>query len=115
LQEVVVRADGEKLTALFVPHLMKEFEWVDGYQVVQDEPGVMVMNLVTEDVEWEGKSEGVRKELVKKLGDDMEIGFERVERLEKNASGKTPIVCESLATEVTEGTEGESFGSGERH
>jgi phenylacetate-CoA ligase len=93
LQEVIVRADGEKLTALFIPHLMKEFEWVDGYQVVQDKPGMMVMHLLTEDSEWKQKSEGVREELVKKLGREMEIGFERVERLEKNASGKTPIVC----------------------
>jgi ABC-type Na+ transport system ATPase subunit NatA len=93
LQEVIVRADGEKLTALFIPHLMKEFEWVDGYQVVQKKSGTMVMNLVTEDAEWEEKSESIKTELVKKLGVEMEIGFERVGRLEKNASGKTPIVC----------------------
>ncbi len=92
LQEVIVRADEEKLTALFIPHLMKEFEWVDGYQVVQSEPGAMTMNLVTQAPAWLEKSEGVAAELKKKLGTDMQISFAKVERLEKNASGKTPIV-----------------------
>jgi phenylacetate-CoA ligase len=92
LQEVIIKRDGEKLTALFIPHLMKEFEWVDGYQVVQGKPGIMTMNLVTQDAAWVQKTEAVSIELKKKLGDDMQIGFERVDQLEKNKSGKTPIM-----------------------
>jgi phenylacetate-CoA ligase len=92
LQEVIVRADGEKLTALFIPHLMKEFGWVDGYQVVQPEPGTMTMNLVTGDTSWAEKTGEIEGHLREKLGEGMAIGFERVEALEKNASGKTPIV-----------------------
>ncbi len=92
LQEVVMCADGERLTALFIPHLMKEFAWVDGYQVVQDSPGKITMNLVTRDDAWEQKTGTIGMCLGEKLGDEMEIRFTRVAVLVKNASGKTPIV-----------------------
>lgn len=92
LQEVIVRADGEKLTALFVPHLMKEFEWVDGYQVVQEVPGRITMNLVTEDAGWQGKTGGIEACLKAKLGDKMDVRFAKVDQLRKTASGKTPIM-----------------------
>lgn len=95
LQEVIVRADGEKMTALFIPHLMKEFPWVDGYQVVQAAPGVMTMNLVTGDVRWAEKTGAIELLLRARLGDCMQIAFERVERLRKTATGKTPIVVEA--------------------
>lgn len=95
LQELIVRADGEKLTALFIPHLMKDFDWVDGYQVVQEAPGRITVNLVTDDPAWDQKTSDIRTILVEKLGRDMVIGFERVAVLVKNASGKTPIVLKT--------------------
>lgn len=96
LQEVIVQADGEKLTALFIPHLMKEFDWVEGYQVAQDMPGVMTVNLVTRDEAWQGKTNDIERLLRTKLGCDMQITFARVDQLEKTAGGKTPIVVSRL-------------------
>ncbi|MFU8780019.1 MAG: phenylacetate--CoA ligase family protein [Kiritimatiellia bacterium] len=92
LQEVIVRADGEQLTALFVPHLMKEFPWVDGYQVVQEAPGKITLHLVTQDVDWVEKAREIERTLREKLGAGMRISMQRVEQLQKTASGKTPIV-----------------------
>ncbi|NQV36303.1 MAG: phenylacetate--CoA ligase family protein [Phycisphaeraceae bacterium] len=92
LQEVIVRPDGERLTALFVPHLMKEFGWVDGYQVEQEEPGVMTMALVTDEEGWREKTGEIEGPLREKLGEGMEIEFRRVGALTKLSNGKTPIV-----------------------
>lgn len=92
LQEVIVKANGEKLTALFVPHLMKEFDWVDGYQIIQDAEGKMIVHLVTQDADWQDKAREIRQKLLDRLGDEMQIRFQVVANLQKTQSGKTPIV-----------------------
>jgi len=92
IQEVIELPDGNRLTALFVPHLMKEFEWVDGYQVQQDNPREIVMNLVTRSELTEELTATIEDALREKVGPEMQIGFKKVEQLQKNRSGKTPIV-----------------------
>jgi len=92
VQEVIVTAEGERLTALFIPHLMKEFPWVEGYQIAQREPGALTVNLVARRPLTPELTAPVAAELRKKTGAGMRIEFRRVEALEKNASGKTPIV-----------------------
>lgn len=91
-QEAIVRRDGSKLTALFIPHLMKEFEWIDGYQVAQNQPGRMSMNLVTQAEFSEQKTAPIEIALRAKVGEEMQIQFARVAALTKTATGKTPIV-----------------------
>ncbi len=93
IQEVIIKADGEKLTALFVPHLMKEFEWVDGYQIIQNRPGDITVNIICGEADMNsGFTEKIADALRGKLGADMRIGFAKVDVLEKSKSGKTPIV-----------------------
>lgn len=92
LQEVIVKPDGERLTALFVPHLMKEFAWVDGYQIVQLAPGKITVNLVTSADDWERQSKAIVPHLKARLGDEMVIEVAQVDKLKKKRSGKTPIV-----------------------
>ncbi len=92
IQEVIVRADGEKLTALFIPHLMKEFTWIDGYQIVQNSPGDITVNIISDCELNDQMVIPIQNALCEKLGRDMRIGFARVDRLQKSKSGKTPIV-----------------------
>ncbi|MCK5528154.1 MAG: hypothetical protein KAI74_00610, partial [Kiritimatiellae bacterium] len=94
MQEVIVKADGENMTALFIPHLMKEFSWVDGYQIVQKAQGDIDVNIVSSQELREESILPIREALQMKLGADMRIGFERVASLQKSRSGKTPIVIE---------------------
>jgi hypothetical protein len=73
---------------------MKEFPWVEGYQIAQRDAGAVVVNLVTRQPLTPGLTEPVEAALRKKTGADMRIEFRRVAELRKNASGKTPIVME---------------------
>ncbi len=99
IQEVIVRADGEKVTALFIPHLMKEFEWIDGYQVVQHAPGDITVNIISVGADVKpARTDEVANALREKLGADMQIKFSFVDRLKKSRSGKTPIVIKDIAT-----------------
>lgn len=93
-QEVIRRADGETMTALFVPHLMKEFNWVQGYQLVQEveRNHELTVSLVTSAPLADCATGAIEQKLREKLGEGMTIRFERVSTLQKTASGKTPIV-----------------------
>jgi hypothetical protein len=97
LQEVIVTASGERLTALFIPHLMKEFAWVQGYQLVQERPGEVMVNLVSRAELSEVRTAPVAKALRAKMGAGAVVSFSRVEALRRNASGKTPIVLAGSA------------------
>ena len=92
IQEIIYGTDGSKLSALFIPHLFKEFLWIDGYQLVQDKRSDLQVNIVCGCEVTKELSDPVREELLAKLGREMKIGFVRVEKLQKSASGKTPIV-----------------------
>lgn len=92
VQESLVRPDGTRLTALFVPHLMKEFAWIEGYQLVQNAPGdITVCVICREDFTVE-MTEPVEKGFVSRMGPGSLVRFKRVAGLEKNRSGKTPTV-----------------------
>ena len=92
LQEVIQLPDGNRLTALFIPHLMKEFPWIEGYQIAQDVPARLTVMLITKEELRPELTGPVRRALAEKVGAEMTIGFDKVNELWKNRSGKTPIV-----------------------
>mgnify|MGYP006297819807 CR=1 FL=1 len=47
LQEAIALPNGDRMTALFLPHLMKEFDWVLGYQVVQQDRQALTLHIVS--------------------------------------------------------------------
>lgn len=98
MQEVILKADGEQLTALFIPHLMKEFSWIDGYQILQNVPGNITVNVVAIEKVTNELSASAVVLLKEKLGDDMAITVKQVVELQKSASGKIPIVVGNIAT-----------------
>jgi phenylacetate-CoA ligase len=91
-QEVIVNANGDRLTALFIPHLMKEFDWIDGYQIAQQAPGIVEVRLVTQTDLATELTTPVTDALRSKLGADMTVSYRRMSSLAKSPSGKTPIV-----------------------
>ena len=95
MQEVILTPAGETLTALFMPHLMKEFKWVEGYQVSQDSKDSMCVHVVTGQELSESLTRPVAEALNAKYGEELAVTFERVDKLRKTASGKTPIAVRS--------------------
>ena len=98
-QEFIELPGGQRLTALFIPHLMKEFEWVQGYQVVQKSADRITIRLITAAAIEEERVLPLREKLLERVGADMRIDFSRVAQLQKNASGKTPIVISKIEIE----------------
>lgn len=94
VQETILLPNGEKLTALFIPHMMKEFEWIRRYQVVQESDRSIRIRVVADDELGPALTDRVEEALRPKVGPDMSIGFERVDHLQKTPSGKTPIVVQ---------------------
>lgn len=92
IQENIILPDGEKLTALFIPHLMKEFPWVNGYQIRQNSPGDITVNLRT-GLELSSDLTGpIARALRDRTCKEMRIGFETVDKLRRTLSGKTPTI-----------------------
>ena len=95
IQEAITKKDGSTLTALFIPHLMKEFTWVDGYQIAQQEPGEIDVRLLASRDPTREDTAPIEQKLKEQLGSDMRITFRRVSSLQKSRSGKTPIVVQN--------------------
>lgn len=94
LQEIIRLPGGKDLTALFIPHLMKDFKWIDGYQLVQKGRESLIVNLVTREELNAEKCALLEKAMRTKLGSEIKLTFKRVETLQRNRSGKIPIVLE---------------------
>lgn len=81
---------GGQLTGVFFPHLAKEFDWLDEFQVVQDEAGDVTLRVVAETVPDAGR-EALRRELEQALGPHVVVSIEQVEALERTPSGKVRV------------------------
>lgn len=97
-QERIVLADGSERTALLFPHLLKEFEWITGYQVYQEEPGMIQLRLLTRTEMPSAGRDEVTKLVQSFTSPDLKIEILRVEHLEQSQNGKTPIVISLLRT-----------------
>jgi phenylacetate-CoA ligase len=94
IQEFLLASDGSRQTALFIPHLMKEFRWVRGYQLVQADPTHVRVNVVTETALVPAAVEPIVQALKGKLGQAVNVSVESVPALRKSATGKVPIVIQ---------------------
>jgi phenylacetate-CoA ligase len=91
-QERIVLMDGSERTALLFPHLLKEFDWITGYQVYQETPGAIQLRLLSNKEISKPDSEAVSTLVRSFTSPDLKIDVVRVDRLEQTRNGKTPIV-----------------------
>lgn len=92
IQDFIRLPDGGTLSALFFPHLMKEFKWIHAYQVIQNSPDTITLNLITDDELQSSMLDEVSRILSSKIGSNMRILFRKVDALIRNRVGKMPIV-----------------------
>lgn len=95
-QEVIYRADGSTMTALFIPHLMKEFSWIDAYQLRQDRAGELNIGVITREKITSELEIPIRVALKSRVGEGTEINFNILDQLAKSQSGKVPIVISTV-------------------
>ena len=96
LQDMVFTTDGNKISALLVTYVIRQFEWIEGYQIVQDSIDTLHMKLLTQVELNEERTKPVTAMLRKRLGADMKVSYERVKELAKGPTGKVALVVSNV-------------------
>jgi len=92
LQEVLYTTTGDTLTGIFVPHLLKEFKWIKGFQVVQERLDLIRIRLISDVPPAKPDLEPITRKFHEVLGSGMVIVYDSVAELETSANGKTPPI-----------------------
>jgi len=92
IREVIRLPGGENLTALFVPHLMKDIDWVTGYQIQQQNVDGMVIHIRCEQDPSSDQEKALIDAFRPYVGKTFAVSLQRVHSLERKQNGKTPIV-----------------------
>ena len=90
--DYLIGENGQRLSALFIPHLMKDCPSVIAYQAIQRKPGTCEMKLVTTNTLPETEKSLIVNSLKKYLGESQEILLTVCDSLQKTSSGKTPLI-----------------------
>jgi phenylacetate-CoA ligase len=96
LQDVIYTSGGGKVTGLYITYVMRQFDWIEGYQVVQDNRESILVKLLTGRELTPDATSGIDALLREKLGAEMRIDYERVDELTRRASGKIQLVVSSI-------------------
>ncbi|MDH3217874.1 MAG: hypothetical protein OEN01_16625 [Candidatus Krumholzibacteria bacterium] len=91
-QDVLYLPNGEKLSALFVSYVARQFQWIEGFQVVQRARDHILLKLISTVNLTPALSDPVAEKLRGRLGMEMRIDFERVNELTRTKSGKVAFV-----------------------
>lgn len=96
MQDQVLATNGARLTAIFFPHNLKEFPWIDRFQVHQSSQAGIELRLITPEPLQADRVAAVRRALQPALGADSRIEVVRVEQLEQAPNGKIPMVISTV-------------------
>ncbi len=94
IQEVI-QTPGGPLTVIWFGILLKDFPWVDGFQLVQDHRDQLTLRLVTKHELTADLIEPLSAALIRRVG-NMRLQFERVDRLSRRPNGKAQLLITSL-------------------
>jgi phenylacetate-CoA ligase len=101
----VIRIDGRREDYVVLPngarigrldHVFKDLTMIREAQVVQNTPGAICVRIVRGAGYGERHESQLRHELRQRLGDDIEMQIEYVERIPRTASGKLRFVVSNL-------------------
>ena len=95
MQDVIHTPEGGTITGLYVTYTMRQFDWIEGYQVVQDTRDHIRVRLLTLAELTPERTAPVEELLRAQLGSVIRIEFERTDKLIRKASGKVRLVMSS--------------------
>ena len=96
VQDMIYTARGA-VTSLYVTYAMRQFPWIDGYQVVQKFRDGITIRLLTREPLTAERLAPLTALLRERLG-EMTIDYERVDALSRRPSGKVQLVISSLGS-----------------
>lgn len=108
LLDAIRTPDGKIVPGEFFPHLMKEFDAVQQFQVVQKTLDALEIKLVLRDEGHTTQFQRMEREIKRVLGHSIIINFNRVDKIPLTASGKfrvtvSNVPSSSYATTETSG------------
>ena len=92
--EFIELPEGKRMTALFLPHLMKEFPAIRGYQIGQRNQLGMELHLVTDSPVDAQTDTEIKNAFYQYLPDNFSIEIKNATALKRKSNGKTPLVVE---------------------
>jgi len=95
--DVVITPSGNRLIVHFFTGILEYFPEIEAFQVLQDEPGSMVLRLVPTKGFSKAVAARIVAELKQKGASDMEIEIELVTEIPLPPSGKRRFVTSNLA------------------
>lgn len=99
--DVLETADGRKIPGEFFPHLLKEFPAIRRFQVVQRDPSLITLRLVTSEAFTDSDRAMLTAEVVQKTGTETEIVLDFVDDIPLTRAGKLKVVVRELPDDVS--------------
>ncbi|HTY18866.1 MAG TPA: phenylacetate--CoA ligase family protein [Myxococcota bacterium] len=96
LQELIVTGKGRLISMTALNMHSDVFDEVAQFQFFQDTPGLVVFNVVRKPSYTEESTARIRKALLAKLGDDVELRVESVPEIPRTVSGKQRFLIQKL-------------------
>ncbi|PCJ27293.1 MAG: polysaccharide biosynthesis protein [SAR86 cluster bacterium] len=93
----IVACDGKVVSGGFFPHLLKEIDEIQKFQVIQKTSNNLVIKLVQKQNIKAQQLEFCSAEIKKVLGDEMEIDFQFVDEIPLTPSGKYRVTISEIA------------------
>ena len=98
--DVLETADGRKIPGEFFPHLLKEFPAIRRFQVVQRDPSLITLRLVTSEAFTDSDRAMLTAEVMQKTGTETEIVLDFVDEIPLTRAGKLKVVVRELPDDV---------------
>jgi len=101
MPDTIQTPDGKLISGLFFPHLLKEFDWIEQFQVIQKELDKLHVKLVAPD--RRAAEQGLpqlRQEIFAVTGKDMQIEIIFVEDIPRTATGKHRNVVSEIPVTI---------------
>lgn len=96
MHDFIMTTSGDPMTGMFFTHLFKFVKGVDYFQIVQDAPDHLLVNVITNEV-WNSENEAfTRGKMQEYLGSDMRIDFNPVAELPRTRNGKLRVTMSLL-------------------
>ena len=92
----IVATDGKVVSGGFFPHLMKEFDEIQKFQVIQQSPNKLLIKLVLRKAFPDSRVDFCKEEIWKVLGQEMEIKFEIVTEIPLTPTGKHRVTISEV-------------------
>lgn len=94
--DTIQTPDGKLIPGEFFPHLMKEFEEIDKFQVIQVDKNKLLIKMVKRKEFSKDNLGLMKKEIFKVMGEKVSVDFQFVDKIPLTATGKFRVVISTI-------------------